>query len=56
VLVLLDRKGSQHEAQMTAPSNSERVRLLRQRNNGTKVFLEIDEISPHSILWVHTAI
>jgi hypothetical protein len=56
VLVLLDSKRSQHEAQMTADSNSDRVHLLRQCNNCTKVFLEIDEISPRSILWVHTAV
>ncbi|MGD1096390.1 MAG: hypothetical protein ABSB35_30905 [Bryobacteraceae bacterium] len=56
MLVLLNGKGSQHEAQMTAPSNSEGVRPLRKCNNGTKVFLEIDEIPLRSILWVHTAI
>src|ERR1017187_6429905 len=54
VLALLDSKGRQHEAQVTAPSNVDRERPPRQCDKGTKVFLEIYEISPRSVLWFHT--
>ena len=55
VLALLDGKGRQHKAQMTAPSNFDRECLFRQSNEAVKVFPEIFEIPSSSNLGVHTA-